>query len=184
MRSQVVRALRIATRGGELPVVVDAASCTEGLVALIAEGSSSSITVFDAIEFTATRVLPKLSIKRKIPSLALHPTCSSTRRGMNDDLLVLAHAVADDVVVPDDWGCCGFAGDRGLLHPELTESATAPEVSSLATRSFTAYASCNRTCEIGMAIVTGRPYRHILELVAAMADERVSSIVQQEEAAI
>ena len=23
------------------------------------------------------------------------------------------------------WGCCGFAGDRGLLHPELTAAATA-----------------------------------------------------------
>ncbi len=28
---------------------------------------------------------------------------------------------------PDDWGCCAFAGDRGMLHPELTASATAAE---------------------------------------------------------
>lgn len=28
-----------------------------------------------------------------------------------------------------------------------------------------AYASCNRTCETGMARATGRPYRHVLELI-------------------
>jgi hypothetical protein len=33
--------------------------------------------------------------------------------------------IADEVLVPDDWTCCAFAGDRGMLHPELTASATA-----------------------------------------------------------
>lgn len=77
----------------------------------------------------------------------------------------LADAVAVAVTVPDTWGCCGFAGDRGLLHPELTASATAPQAAELAAGAFEAYASCNRTCELGMTRATGRPYQHILELL-------------------
>jgi D-lactate dehydrogenase len=68
-------------------------------------------------------------------------------------------------VVPGAWGCCAFAGDRGLLHPELTASATAREAAEIATRTFAAYASSNRTCEIGMSRATGQPYVHVLELL-------------------
>ena len=35
----------------------------------------------------------------------------------------------------------------------------------MAARTFEAYASSNRTCEIGMKRATGRPYQHILELL-------------------
>ena len=55
--------------------------------------------------------------------------------------------------------------DRGLLHPELTESATRAQAAELATGSFDAHASCNRTCELGMTRATGAQYQHVLELV-------------------
>lgn len=32
----------------------------------------------------------------------------------------LARAISEDVVVPEAWGCCAYAGDRGMLHPEFT----------------------------------------------------------------
>jgi D-lactate dehydrogenase len=73
--------------------------------------------------------------------------------------------VASTVTIPDDWGCCAFAGDRGMLHPELTASATHGEADNLAGQTFDAYASCNRTCEIGMTRATGHDYQHILELL-------------------
>jgi D-lactate dehydrogenase len=82
--------------------------------------------------------------------------------------VALSRAVSDDVRVPDAWGCCAFAGDRGLLHPELTASATAPEsaeVAEMGTPAGTAYVSGNRTCEIGMARATGEDYRHVLEVL-------------------
>jgi D-lactate dehydrogenase len=69
------------------------------------------------------------------------------------------------VVIPDDWQCCGFAGDRGLLHPELTASAARGEAAAVGRRTFSAYASVNRTCEIGMTRATGATYHHLLELV-------------------
>jgi D-lactate dehydrogenase len=90
---------------------------------------------------------------------------NTARLGLDDALRSLASEVADEVVVPQEWGCCAFAGDRGLLHPELTAAATRAESAELAQRTYSAYASCNRTCEIGMSRATGHNYRGILELV-------------------
>ncbi|PPL20314.1 FAD-binding and (Fe-S)-binding domain-containing protein [Microterricola pindariensis] len=165
-----VRALLAASEGGFLPIVCDNSSCTEGLVHALEnvgelDGRPVSLTIIDAVDFAAEQLLPGLPITEQIDSLALHPTCSSTRLGSNEHLRQLAGAVAVEAVVPDAWGCCAFAGDRGMLHPELTASATAAEAAELAGRDFDAHASCNRTCEIGMTRATGESYVHILELL-------------------
>jgi D-lactate dehydrogenase len=162
MRKQVVAVLREATGDDALPVVVDAASCTEGLQRLLAD---EGCEVVDAVAFVDAAVLPRLPTARRVPSLVLHPTCSSTQLGINQALLRVAAAAADEVVQPDDWSCCAFAGDRGLLHPELTAAATAPEARAVARHPAAAYASLNRTCEVGMTRATGHPYRHVLEIL-------------------
>ena len=165
MRAKVVSALMEATEGGRLPVVVDASSCAQGLVTMALGGDAGALNVLDATEFVAATMLRGLTVSTPFPSIALHPTCSSTELGSTGAMLEIARFISADVCVPLAWGCCAFAGDRGLLHPELTAAATAPEAAELATRTFSAYASSNRTCEIGMSRSTGRPYRHILELL-------------------
>ncbi|WP_147943344.1 FAD-binding and (Fe-S)-binding domain-containing protein [Microbispora sp. CSR-4] len=175
MRRRVRDALLTATDGGRLPVVSDAASCTEGFERLTAAGSgpatgaaSPAVRVLDAVTFVADHVLPRLPQPpedRRLASLALHPTCSSTRLGLDAAIAKIAGVVAKRVVVPDGWQCCAFAGDRGLLHPELTASATRAEAASVAEGGFAAHASVNRTCEIGMTRATGKTYHHLLELL-------------------
>lgn len=165
MRDRVAASLRRATRDGELPVVVDASSCTEGLEVLIEAAGATGIRVVDAVAFVADEVLPRLPAARRIPTLMLHPTCSSERLGLGSALRRVAEAVAVDARVPDDWGCCGFAGDRGMLHPELTAAATAPEAAAVRALGSAAHASLNRTCELGMSRATGEDYRHVLELL-------------------
>jgi D-lactate dehydrogenase len=171
MRERVLPALLAATRNGELPVVTDASSCTEGFHALLAprgQTPAPQIRVLDAMQFVVEHVLPALGEYQRVPSVSVHPTCSSTRLQLNATLTTLAGAVAEDVHVPQDWGCCAFAGDRGMLHPELTASATAPEAAEVAERGAAAHVSCNRTCELGMTRATGQPYRHVLELLAEL----------------
>jgi D-lactate dehydrogenase len=155
---------------GVQTVVCDASSCTEGLRGLLSHvgqrgAGAGPLEVVDAVGFTLTRLLPRLTIKRRVGSVVVHPTCSSVRAGHEDDLVDLAGTFADQVVVPQDWGCCGFAGDRGLLHPELTGAATAAEAAEIVTTRYDAYLSDNRTCEIGLRQATGRPYRHVLEVL-------------------
>ena len=110
-------------------------------------------------------LLSSLVVRTKLASLVLHPTCSSTRLGINDALSRVAGAVADHVTIPIDWGCCGFAGDRGMLHPELTASATHAEMQAIEGQQFDAYASTNRTCEIGMTRASGHEYQHVIEVL-------------------
>lgn len=163
MRMRVTEVLTAADAG--LPVISDAASCTEGFHRLLAE-TAPTVTIVDAVTYTAEHILPKLRIGRRLPSLALHPTCSSVRLGLDAVIARIAGAVADQVTIPDGWQCCGFAGDRGLLHPELTASATHAEAQSVAAAAdYTAHASVNRTCELGMSRATGHDYAHLLELL-------------------
>ena len=89
MAERVLPALWAASRNGELPVVCDASSCTEGLRQMLESGCAAgtgfaALRIVDAVEFTAQHVLPRLELTRKTAELALHPTCSSTRMGMND----------------------------------------------------------------------------------------------------
>ena len=165
MAARVVKAVRQASRDGALTIVSDAASCTEGF-AHIFEDAGLAWQTEDAVAFVAREVLPTLGpITPLVGSLVLHPTCSSTQMGLDPALRVVADAVAGSVSVPDAWGCCGFAGDRGMLHPELTASATAAEAAEVRAIGADAHASCNRTCELGMTRATGREYRHVLELL-------------------
>ena len=167
MSARVVASVRAAAGNGRLPVICDAASCTEGFQRILAD--EPDLTVIDAVQFVAERVLPQLGEVAKVPSITLHQTCSSTHIGLNPHLVAVAQAVADKVNVPVDGGCCAFAGDRGMLHPELTASATRAEAAEVAELAATVHASCNRTCEIGLSRATHRPYRHILEVLADQA---------------
>ncbi|WP_197511630.1 (Fe-S)-binding protein [Tessaracoccus coleopterorum] len=146
----------------QLPIVTDASSCTRSLAEMARHWQ---VPVLDVVEFAADELLPRLQVTTPLGSLALHPTCASTGLGINEALLEVARFICDDVEVPLSWACCGFAGDRGLLHPELTESSSREMATEVNRREYDGYASVNRTCEIGMSQATGRPYRHILELL-------------------
>lgn len=178
MHAKTLKLLRAATRDGALDVICDASSCTEGLLhtiesEVLAPGQKP-LRVVDAVAFTAQKLLPLLGGEwERLESLALHPTCSSARMGLNPALVQVAEAVADAVQVPNNWGCCGFAGDRGMLHPELTESATAAQAAEVAAMGAVGHASCNRTCELGMTRATGEDYRHVLELLADAVSGKV-----------
>ncbi|TQJ38086.1 D-lactate dehydrogenase [Arthrobacter sp. SLBN-112] len=169
MKEKTLAALREATRDGELAIICDASSCTEGLRQVVEADDplvgQRPLRIVDAVDFVAEHILPGLPEHAKLESLALHPTCSSTRMGINGALESVAQAVAEKVDVPVNWGCCAFAGDRGMLHPELTASATREQALEVGQLGASAHASCNRTCELGMTRATGQDYKHVLELL-------------------
>lgn len=122
MTQKVLPALWDASGQGRLPIVCDASSCTEGLdtmrrAAIVAGGPWASLRFVDAVEFTHERLLPALQVTSPLSSIALHHTCSSTQLGINAMMTAIAERIADDVLVPVDWGCCAFAGDRGCCTP-------------------------------------------------------------------
>ena len=155
-----------ATDNGRLPLVSDNVSCSEGMEIALKHRGVENIHVIDATQWVAENVAPKLPAVTKAKVAAVHPTCSSTLMGVNEYLLFLAGLVAEEVVVPQGWRCCAFAGDRGLLHEELTATSTRDEAASVKELDADVYLSLNRTCELGMTRATGHTYVHVLEELA------------------
>ena len=166
MQSSVIKSLVEASIDGKLSIVTDAASCSHGLQELLA--TDSRLTVIDSVEFVEKFILPKLTIK-KARSIAVHPTCSTTALGISKSLNAISHAISDEIFVPQNWGCCAFAGDRGFTFPELTQSATQKQAAEIKLRNDEFHVSANRTCEIGMTQATGKKYRHIIEVLEELS---------------
>ncbi|MCX5408862.1 FAD-binding oxidoreductase [Streptomyces sp. NBC_00335] len=175
MANRIVEAAWGWTAGGRLPLVVDASSCTLGIAHEVVpyltddnRALHAELRIVDSVVWAAEELLPHLEVRRTVGSAVLHPTCSMRHLDDEAQLRAVAEACADEVVVPYDAGCCAFAGDRGMLHPELTESATAREAAEVTSREFDAHLSANRMCEVGMDRATGRSYYSaLLELERA-----------------
>jgi len=155
-----------------------AASCTaaidepgEGVLSDANAERLAQLELLDSVAWAHDRLLPALTIGERLGSAAVHPTCATRRLGLAPRLTTLAAALAEDVYIPPSATCCGFAGDRGITHPELTASATAPAATELAAavaergRPFDAHLSSNRTCEIGLERATGERYESIVILL-------------------
>jgi D-lactate dehydrogenase len=157
---------------GALPIVIDAASCTNAVLepgeGVLDEANAErleKLEIVDSVSWAHDRLLPWLEVSEKIRSATVHPTCATRRMGLAPRLRALANVLADEVYVAPSATCCGFAGDRGISHPELTAAATAPQAAELTGRDFDAHLSSNRTCEIGLERATGEPYESVVCLL-------------------
>ena len=156
---------------GRLSVVVDASPCTYGLFTcrphLTVENQRrfDHLQIMDGVRFANRHLLPHLSVTKRTEAVALHPVCSLIKMGLTADLEAVASACSVKVTIPQNAGCCGFAGDRGYLVPELTESATRQEAAEVRAGVFDGHYSSSRTCEIGLTRATGSVYRSYLYLL-------------------
>ncbi len=156
---------------GRLPIVVDASSC---LYALTTSGELLSsdarqrlerMRLIDVVELVRDALLPRLEVRRLERRVALHPTCATRKLGLDAALVEVARRCAAEAIVPVALDCCGMAGDRGLLYPELSASALEQEVDELSRAACDGHYSTNLTCEIALTRATGARYRNILYLV-------------------
>jgi len=139
--------------GSEL--IIDGSSCHQTLL------GQSEQPILELTEFVAQQLLD-IPVKNKHAKIVLHPTCSGVATGSNLAMEQIAQHIALEVVIPIDWKCCGFAGDRGLLIPELTANATRLEALEVKD-SDSLFVSNNQPCQIGMAGSTNKTYVSILE---------------------
>jgi D-lactate dehydrogenase len=165
MAARTAAALQRWSDGGRLPVVVDASSCTLGIVS---ELPTEGVEVLDSVAWLHDHLLERLPIGAPRGSVLVHPTCACTQLGLAGKLRAIAERLAEEVVVPAGTTCCGMAGDRGLSHPELPASALEDVVREIDGRTFDAAVSSNRTCEIALHQITGKAY----DSVVLMLEER------------
>ena len=80
----------------------------------------------------------------------IHPTCSQVKSGLQPVFERVLSRASEEVHLPIGWSCCGQAGDRGYLFPELSRSALLDEkqgCASLAKKGVTQALSSCPTCE-------------------------------------
>lgn len=163
---------------GRIPIFCDTTSCTHTLLDEMGEKiltpenqkKYNALKMLDITEWIDTAVLPRVSHIRPKGKVLLHPTCSCQLMGLTKTLQRIAAKCAREVVIPDNWGCCGASGDRGFIFPELSESATRDERHEIGSEKFDGCYSLARTCEISMQDQIGQPYESIIYL----ADETIA----------
>lgn len=155
-------------RGGTFPVVMDASSCATRMQKHLA----GRLNLLDFHEFAHDALLPRLRLRRKTGPVALHINCSVRRTATDAKLRAVVAACVEQIVEPAGVTCCGFAGDRGFVVPELNVHALRKIHDALPTACHEGV-STNRTCEIGLTEETGRPYRSVAYLLeeCSRADE-------------
>jgi D-lactate dehydrogenase len=159
------------SEGGRLPVVMDTSSCAYTLrscandLAPLDREKWQKLTILDSLEFAHDILLPRLEVHPLPVEVVLHPNCAARKLNLTGKFVAISKASAESTKVPYSLDCCGFAGDRGLLFPELTTSATSLESAEVNTHTYDGYYSSNLTCEMGMVAATGKSYRSILYLL-------------------
>ncbi len=157
---------------GKYPVVLDMSSCTQTIrdcrSALTEKNQKyfDEMTLLDSIDYLLDYVAPAVTITKKKTEVVLHPVCSLQKMtGMYTRFIQLAELFAKKVEVPLHAGCCGMAGDRGFLFPELTHSATLPEATEVRKKEYDGYYSSSKTCEMNLSEAIGKNYESIVYLI-------------------
>jgi D-lactate dehydrogenase len=148
---------------GRLPVLTDVSSCTYTM--LNDRKRFDSLRILDVVDFLHDMVLPLATNIRRTQNVVLHPACSLHKMNTYGKFIAVARHFAAGVTVPVHAGCCGMAGDRGFLFPELTAAATDSEAAEVRGGAGDGYYSSAVSCELAMSEATGKAYSSIARLV-------------------
>lgn len=162
-----IRLLKELSENGKIPIVLDHSACSTHL---IQELEHEGLQVYDLAVFIAQEMFPCLHLEPLDESVGLYTMCASKRAGYESQMLALAKAcVQREVVVHAPTGCCGFAGDKGFLTPELNTHALMDFAKFYQDKGLKRGFSSSSTCEIGLSGATAMGWQHIAYLVDACA---------------
>jgi len=165
--AELEAALREASENGRWPVLCDQSPCLHRMKEKI-----GGLSLYEPAEFIEKFVLDKVAIAPLDECVAVHITCSTRRMGIADSVVRVARACAKDVLVPDEIGCCAFAGDKGFTNPGLNAWALRKLRAQVERAGVSHGYSNSRTCEIGLTTHSGVPYANIVQLVNKVASPR------------
>jgi D-lactate dehydrogenase len=176
--NKIIQQLWEASHEGRYPIVNDVSSCAYTLqqlrpfLSIENQSKFDRLTILDSVTFLHQYVLPRSVLSRKKKSVVVHPVCAVQKMRTETEFIQVARHFAEEVVVPKNSGCCGMAGDRGFILPELTESATAAEAKEVRQRQYDGYYSSTKTCEMAMSQAVRENYESLLYLVDESLDAR------------
>ncbi|MBB3187461.1 FAD-binding and (Fe-S)-binding domain-containing protein [Microbacter margulisiae] len=153
-------ALLKASENGRYPVLCDQSPCLYRMREKI-----KRLKLYEPVEFIETFLVNRLDFHPINEPVAIHTTCSMTKMHLGNMLFQLAHRCSSEVLVPQEVGCCGFAGDKGFTHPEVNRYALRKLAPQLESSDIKYGYSNSRTCEIGLTTNGKIPYMSIVYLV-------------------
>lgn len=151
-------ALWKASEEGRYPVLCDQSPCLHRMKHKI-----KKMRLYEPAEFILGFLADRLDFHQTDTPVAIHLTCSMRLMHKTGKMLELARMCSTNVLVPEGVGCCGFAGDKGMTHPELNKYALRKLKDQV--KGIPVGYSNSRTCEIGLATNSGIPYVSIAYLV-------------------
>lgn len=158
--AELEAALWEASEQGKYPVLCDQSPCLHRMRECI-----KKMKLYEPAEFIYTFLREKLIFTPINRPVAIHITCSMRKMGLADTIIALARLCSSKVIVPEEVGCCGFAGDRGFTYPELNSYALRKLRPQIEASGVNIGYSNSRTCEIGLTTNSGIPYVSIAYLV-------------------
>ena len=153
-------ALLKASENGRWPILCDQSPCLHRM-----RHTMQHMKLYEPAEFIDKYVLSEVEIIPLDTCVAVHVTCSTRQMGLADTIVRVAKKCAKNVLVPEEIGCCAFAGDKGFTEPELNEWALRKLKPQVEKAGATIGISNSRTCEIGLSTHSGIDYCSIAHLV-------------------
>lgn len=168
--NNIIDKLWLESIQGNIPIVIDVSSCSYTLHQLRPQLDAErqlkfdQLKIMDTVDFLHDWVIKKSNAKVKKENIVLHPVCSLQKMKTDQKLFYIAQHFSKKVTIPESAGCCGMAGDRGFIVPELTASATLNEALEIKDIHFDGYYSSTKTCELALSEATQHNYESILYL--------------------
>ena len=154
------KALEAASENGRWPILCDQSPCLHRMREKI-----KGLALYEPAEFIEKFVLGRVRIDPVDECVAVHVTCSTRKMGLADTIIRVAKACAKEVFVPEEIGCCAFAGDKGFTNPGLNAWALRKLRGQIERSGASHGYSNSRTCEIGLTANSGIAYSGIVSLV-------------------
>jgi len=157
--AELEAALFQASDEGKYPVLCDQSPCLYRMKQKI-----QKTKLYEPVEFITSFLLDKLEFIQTDDPVAIHITCSMRKMGLEKQIIELAKRCSTNVFIPEEIGCCGFAGDKGFTHPEMNAYALRKLPLQIEKTGITMGYSNSRTCEIGLTANSKIPYQSIVYL--------------------
>ncbi|GAB4221842.1 MAG: FAD-binding and (Fe-S)-binding domain-containing protein [Francisella sp.] len=109
-----------------------------------------------------------LKLKKKFNKIALHIDCSTRKQNIDNKIIQALYNCSDEVIVPHNIYCCGFAGDKGFTTPELNASSLYLLKSQV--KDCQIGVTFNRSCQIGLSYHSNLEYVSFIELLLECLD--------------
>lgn len=161
---------------GAIPVLIDSSSCaftinnyTSEILSYENYQKFKSMKFIDSIDFLSDYIIPKVKIRKSDMTIAAFANCGAKKSNNETKFYSIASHCSNNIISPVSNACCGFAGDRGLIFPELYGSSLKNFSDEINVAQSLIGISSNLPCESALADTCKIPFYSIVQLIEKLS---------------